>query len=45
MLNSQLMNQLSAIQSAYSVAKAAKYQTSVMAMGCGNGPTSCQNQW
>lgn len=45
MLNSQLMNQLSTIQSAYSVAKAAKYQTGVMTMGCGTGPTNCQNQW
>lgn len=45
MLNFSLMNQLSMIQSSVASASATKYDAPLANMGCGNGPTNCQNQW
>lgn len=45
MLNSNLMNQLSMIQSSVASVSVAAYDAPLASMGCGNGPTNCQNQW
>ena len=45
MLNSNLMNQLSMIQSSVASVSATAYDAPLANMGCGNGPTNCQNQW
>ena len=45
MLNSQLMDQLLMIQAKVSSVSSQEYQATVSNMGCGNGPTNCQNQW
>ena len=45
MLNSSLMDQLSMIQSSVASVSATAYDAPLANMGCGNGPTNCQNQW
>lgn len=44
MLSLEQMQRLSEIQS--TVATSGKrYASQMICMGCGNGPTNCQNQW
>lgn len=44
MFNSQLMEKLSLIQSSVKSEESSVYEASSTTL-CGNGPTSCQNQW
>ena len=44
MLSSEQMQQLFEIQSTVAIS-GKLYVSPVICMGCGNGPTNCQNQW
>lgn len=45
MLDQKKLNQLQIIQSQVELNNNEAYFISNMCVGCGNGPTNCQNQW
>ncbi len=45
MLNNESINKLQFIQSQIELNRNETYSVSNMCVGCGNGPTNCQNQW